>query len=98
MEPFSWLWHAAQWTWTDPEGYNVFSGPLADITILTALGVFLYHRNCHVKGCWRLAWKNYVDPSGHTHALCKKHHPHDPPTAATIQAAADQEAAASQPK
>jgi hypothetical protein len=30
-----------QWTWTDPEGYNFFSGPLADITIFTGVAVFL---------------------------------------------------------
>ena len=33
---FDWLYHAARWTWHDPDGYNFISGPLADITLIGA--------------------------------------------------------------
>jgi hypothetical protein len=63
--------------WPTHGGYNFISGPLADITIFTAfasgLFVFLRRHNCHVHGCWRLAWHPHPV---HGHPVCKKHHPH----------------------
>ena len=62
--------------WSTHGGYNFVSGPLADITLVTAFvaTVLLWWRrhNCHVQGCWRLQW--HVHP-GHGHPVCKKHHP-----------------------
>src|SRR5438067_7112458 len=51
--------------WPTHGGYNFVSGPLADITLITAFAttLFLWLRkhNCHVHRCWRLQW--HVDPS-----------------------------------
>ncbi len=76
------------------EGYAFFSGIGSDLTEVLALGVFVtwvHNRNCHVQGCWRLSWKQWVDPDGHTHALCRRHHPHDAPTADQIAERAGRE-------
>jgi hypothetical protein len=63
--------------WPDNDGYNFVSGPLADITLITAFAstLFLWWRkhNCHVHGCWRLEW--HVHPEN-GHPVCKEHHPH----------------------
>ena len=44
--------------WSTHGGYNFVSGPLADITLLTAfiasLTIFWRKHNCHVHRCWRL--------------------------------------------
>lgn len=40
-----------------------------------AVALWLYHHNCHVKGCWRLQW--HTHPSN-GHPVCKHHHPHHP--------------------
>ena len=62
--------------WSTHGGYNFVSGPLADITLVTAFGATLYlwlrKHNCHVHRCWRLAWHPHPD---HGHPVCKKHHP-----------------------
>ena len=62
--------------WPTKGGYNFVSGPLADITLITAfagtLYLFLRKHNCHVHRCWRLAWHPHPD---HGHPVCKKHHP-----------------------
>jgi hypothetical protein len=62
--------------WPTHGGYNFVSGPLADITLVTAflgtLYLFLRKHNCHVHRCWRLAWHPHPD---HGHPVCKKHHP-----------------------
>jgi hypothetical protein len=46
--------------WPTHGGYNFVSGPLADITLITAfvgtLYLWLRKHNCHVRGCWRLQW------------------------------------------
>jgi hypothetical protein len=46
--------------WPTHGGYNFISGPLADVTLITAfagtLYLFLRRHNCHVRGCWRMAW------------------------------------------
>ncbi len=62
--------------WPDNGGYNFVSGPLADITLLTAfvgwLAIFWHKHNCHVHRCWRLSWHPHPD---HGHPVCKKHRP-----------------------
>ena len=46
--------------WPTKGGYNFVSGPLADITLITAFASTLYlwlrKHNCHVQRCWRLQW------------------------------------------
>lgn len=63
--------------WSTHGGYNFVSGPLADITLITAfvssLYLFLRKHNCHVKRCWRLEWHPHPE---HGHPVCRKHHPH----------------------
>jgi len=80
---FDWLYHAARWTWHDPDGYNFISGPLADITLLGGAYAILRHHNCHAKGCWRIG-RHQV--AGTTFVVCRKHHPDATPTAEQIQA------------
>lgn len=62
--------------WPDHGGYNFVSGPLADITLLTAFASFLWlwwrKHNCHVHRCWRISWHPHPV---HGHPVCKKHHP-----------------------
>jgi len=62
--------------WPTQGGYNFVSGPLADITLITAFAGTLYlwlrKHNCHVHRCWRLQWHPHPD---HGHPVCKKHHP-----------------------
>jgi hypothetical protein len=77
----AWLYHAARWTWHDPDGYNFISGPLADITLLGgAIAIYRKH-NCHAKGCWRVG-RHPVE--GTSYIVCRKHHPHETPTAEQI--------------
>ena len=67
--------------------YGWWSGAGSDVGEVVLIGLaatFYRQHTCHVKGCWRLHWKQWVAPEGHTHALCRRHHPHDPPTAAEI--------------
>jgi len=62
--------------WPTKGGYNFVSGPLADITLITAFtsAFYLWWRkhNCHVNRCWRLQWHPHPV---HGHPVCKKHHP-----------------------
>ncbi|MBA3843813.1 MAG: hypothetical protein H0X39_14575 [Actinobacteria bacterium] len=62
--------------WPTHGGYNFVSGPLADITLVTAftatLCLWWRRHNCHVHRCWRLQWHPHPD---HGHPVCKKHHP-----------------------
>jgi hypothetical protein len=81
---FDWLYHAARWTWHDPDGYNFISGPLADITLLGGAYAILRHHNCHVKGCWRVG-RHPVD--GTAYVVCRKHHPEKSPTAEQVRTA-----------
>ncbi|HEY4348776.1 MAG TPA: hypothetical protein VGM80_14425 [Gaiellaceae bacterium] len=63
--------------WPTQGGYNFVSGPLSDITLVTAfvgtMYIFLRKHNCHVHRCWRLQWHAHPD---HGHLVCKQHHPH----------------------
>lgn len=53
--------------------YGFWSGFGSDIGEVTLIGVVVAgyrHRNCHVKGCWRLG---HPDPE-HGHPACRHHH------------------------
>ena len=70
------FWHPL----TNGPGYNFWSGPLADlglVTIFTGLAFFVSawwrKHNCHVHHCWRLQWHQHP---GHGHPVCAKHHPY----------------------
>lgn len=87
------IYEALRWTWHDPDGYNLLSGPVADLTMLSAIGIAFKHFNCHVTGCRR--WGHVVH--GTSYRACNHHHPRRPDhgkiTAAHIaQAKADYEA------
>lgn len=62
--------------WPAKGGYNFVSGPLADITLITAFSSAMYlwlrKHNCHVHRCLRLEWHPHPV---HGHPVCKKHHP-----------------------
>jgi hypothetical protein len=76
-----WIYNAGRWTWHDPDGYNFISGPLADITLLGGAYAIARHHNCHVKGCWRIA-RSQVP--GTSYIVCRKHHPHQSPSAQRV--------------
>lgn len=71
------LTSAARWTWTG--GYNIVSGPLADITLIGLVGVAYRYVNCHVDGCKRLGLHHAADGR---YRVCRAHHP-DVPTRIT---------------
>ena len=60
--------------WPVKGGYNFVSGPLADITLATGFGgwifLFLRQHNCHVKHCWRLEFHPHPE---HGHPVCRHH-------------------------
>jgi hypothetical protein len=57
----------------DPSGgWLWWSGFGADLGMLTAVGAFARHVNCHEHGCWRLG-KHPVD--GTPFKVCRVHHP-----------------------
>lgn len=70
------LYHALQWTWggypfLDPKaGYNICSGPLADLSLLGVFYVLWRKTVCRAPRCFRKQWGEHV--------LCYKH-THDPP-------------------
>lgn len=71
--------------------YGFWSGVGSDITEVVLIGAIitaLRHRNCHVKGCWRLQWRAVP---GTDHVVCRRHHPHPAPTHEQVMA--DHEAA-----
>lgn len=78
-----WTYHAIRWTWHDPDGYNFISGPLADITLLGGAYAIFRRHNCHAKGCWRVG--RHKVP-GTDYIVCRKHHPHESPSAEQILA------------
>ncbi len=80
-DAWTWVYNAARWTWHDPDGYNFISGPLADITLLGGAYAVARRHNCHVKGCWRVA-RAQVPGTGYI--VCRKHHPHDAPSAQKV--------------
>ena len=57
------------------DGYNFWSGIGSDFgeaTILLAVLAWWKHRNCQVKGCWRI---HLHTPTEAGHFVCKRHHP-----------------------
>lgn len=50
--------------------YDFWSGIGTQITLIIAIIAALRHKNCHVKGCWRLG---HPDPA-HGFPACHKHH------------------------
>ena len=74
----------ADWSWLWPplhgNGYQFWSGfgsDFGEVAILTA-AIAIYRRHqCHVKGCWRLAWHPSEEHRGHP--VCRTHHPHAGP-------------------
>ncbi len=74
---FSGIWDVLRWTWHDPDGYAIISGPLADITLLGGAYAIYRRHNCHAKGCPRIG-RHPV--SGTDYIVCRKHHPHNSPT------------------
>lgn len=50
--------------------YDFWSGIATQMTVIGAVVVHVRHKNCHVKGCWRLG---QIDPENH-HPACRKHH------------------------
>ena len=83
---FDWTYHALRWTWHDPDGYNFLSGPLADITLFGGAYAIFRRHNCHAKRCWRVG--RHKVP-GTDYIVCRKHHPHESPSAEQILAEHD---------
>jgi hypothetical protein len=79
----TWVFNALRWTWHDPNGYNIVSGPLADITLLGGAYAIARHHNCHVRGCWRVG---RAKVPGTEYIVCRAHHPHETPTAEKVLA------------
>lgn len=50
--------------------YDFWSGVGTQITLIIGVVAALKHKNCFVKGCWRLG---HADPR-HGHPACRKHH------------------------
>lgn len=50
--------------------YDFWSGVATQLSVVGALVVGLRHKNCHVKGCWRIG---HLDPLVGWVA-CKRHH------------------------
>lgn len=51
--------------------WSGFGSDLGEITLLGAILAAARHKNCTVKGCWRLG---HPDPE-HGHPICKTHQP-----------------------
>lgn len=52
--------------------YSGFGANFGELTVAVGLFTVLRHRNCHVKGCWKLG---HPDPE-HGHPACRRHHSH----------------------
>lgn len=89
----NWLYHYLGLKGSGP-WYSFWSGFGSDIGEVVIIGglISIYRQHtCHVQGCHRLHWKQWTDPDGHVHSLCRKHHPHDAPTAGYIATQATKE-------
>jgi hypothetical protein len=82
-----WLVHQAGVDYGAPYGrwvpYDFWSGAgsdLSEVALLGGLIGFLRHRNCEVKGCWRLGRHQ----TAAQHNVCRKHHPDDHLTAGQV--------------
>lgn len=76
---FAWFVHAADWFALKGRGYQFWSGIGSGSPLIAGVFIFWRKHNCHVKGCPRLIWKTHNGD-----ALCRVHHPQDPPTAEEI--------------
>jgi hypothetical protein len=70
-----WTWMLVHFGIRDLSGpwYGFWSGfgsDLGEITLIGAIVAMGRHKNCFVKGCWRLG---HPDPE-HGHPACRKHH------------------------
>ena len=64
--------------------YGFFSGTGSDISEIAIIGgvaSWWHHKNCHVKGCWRIG-RHPVE--GTPHVVCRRHHPDEAPTAQQV--------------
>lgn len=61
--------------------YLFWSGVAGDLFLVAGGYAWWRHHNCHVKRCWHLQWKAVP---GTSHVTCRKHHPHDAPTAQQV--------------
>lgn len=72
MGPWQWLVeHLSQASGTSSSSsraYNFWSGFGGDIGLFAGVGVYLRHKNCHTKGCWR---PGHPDANGVV--VCRKH-------------------------
>lgn len=70
---FHWLLHVTGADNVSGPWYGFWSGfgsDLGEATIIGAVIAAARHRNCHVKGCWRLG---HPDPE-HGFPACRHHH------------------------
>ena len=86
-----WHWFIYDFTGAGNESgwvYGLWSGFGGDVSILGAVVFGAYHvarhRNCHVRGCWRMHNGRVVP--GTDHLVCRKHHPLPAPTHADVLA------------
>lgn len=84
-----WLLHWLYWhTGTNGTGpfYGFWSGfgsDIGEVAIVGGLVTVVRHRNCEVRGCWRLG--RHTTAAGHK--VCRRHHPDDHLTAKDVHAA-----------
>lgn len=57
---------------TNGHWYNLWSGPLPDVTLAGSLIIIYRKHVCHQDRCWRIAKHSVGDGSI---VVCKKHHP-----------------------
>jgi hypothetical protein len=68
-------------------GYGFWSGfgsIIVQPSIVVGIVLYLRHRNCHVKGCYRIGRLKHTQ-DGQEYLLCKRHHPRPPLTAASVK-------------
>lgn len=77
MSVLVWLYHGIQWTWggtpfrSPATGYNIVSGDLGDLFVLGFVASMFRKHNCHVRGCWRIAFHPH---NLHGHPVCRPHY------------------------
>lgn len=78
---FHWVVHVLGIDTQQSWAYDAWSGCIPALFTGTGLSAglwaFLRHRNCHVRGCWRLGHRKVP---GTDHLVCRRHAPHEPPT------------------
>jgi hypothetical protein len=71
---WDWLFHITGIDTQQSYFYDFWSGIATQASLLFAGIGYWIHRNCHIKGCWRIGQHSFKH-----YNLCKKHHPHVPP-------------------